>query len=88
MLGGMAGRISGVVLCGGALSSSLSVPLVSLTTRELGGDYTPVNVVGLLLALLSLHMPYYAWRQERAAAVAVVAVSGADSATRAKHVGP
>jgi hypothetical protein len=62
------GRISGIILCTGACTTFLSIPCLAWTIDGPGGgDYSAVNAVSLALAAVSLHMPLFLWRQQRAA---------------------
>ena len=59
------GRISGIVLCCGSLSSLLAIPCMTLTAESFGEDFLAVNVLSLVLGVLTLplltHLGYEAW---------------------------
>ena len=48
------GRISGIVLCCGSLSSLLAIPCMTLTAESFGEDFLAVNVLSLVLGVLTL----------------------------------
>ena len=58
------GRVSGIVLCCGSLSSLLAIPCMTLTAESFGEDFLAVNVLSLVLGVLTLpllaHLGYEA----------------------------
>ena len=72
------------MLCVGSLTTFTCIPLLAFTNSVADGDFLPVNVLTLAMAVLSMHLPLYLLQQQRVHERIVLAEKLEAAATKMK----